>query len=534
MKWMAATGVLCDRNVLLKLKGKFYRVAIRPAMLYGSECWPITKALANRVEVAELRMLRWTCGRTLLDMIPNGVYRALLEVETIINKMREGRLRWFGHVRRRPQSSPVRRVEALVVDGLRRRGRPKLRWEDRVKHDMKELLLSEDMTSDRNEWRARISVFMLALCLCALRSKSDDIHVFMNVEGKCEIGVVVSFGDKESVTVQMPLQEVCKICKYSDHTFDYLTVWIVLAYLLEISKQIGENNLIFEVVEYVVAKPAYFTHLQRRISLDAATGGIDFDAILKNPFAHELIRDYEFDVVESASGPAILRASCEKLKIKPSAQNKVGFSLKRFIEDINITCVMRRDKFHQLTSQVLQRVTDLCSKALNVMIGEGLGEHLAPNGRLEKIPNEDRGRFGVWFANRIWGWRWPPRPKPSPLPFLLTHTPQRLKKASSNNFSPFGNGDTRVFQFAMCSPQLALLLGLASGPFWLGTSGRIIFGEDEGLNLERVIRGLVPSCFAIFTFEPLTLSLTSMPSCDLESLTNILILCLILKASNQS
>ncbi|GJT59291.1 hypothetical protein Tco_1002824 [Tanacetum coccineum] len=125
-------------------------------MLYGSECWPITKALANRVEVAELRMLRWTCGRTLLDMIPNGVYRALLEVETIINKMREGRLRWFGHVRRRPQSSPVRRVKVLVVDGLRRRGRPKLRWEDRVKHDMKELLLSEDMTSDRNEWRARI------------------------------------------------------------------------------------------------------------------------------------------------------------------------------------------------------------------------------------------------------------------------------------------------------------------------------------------------------------------------------------------
>nr|GEW42945.1 putative cytochrome P450 [Tanacetum cinerariifolium] len=91
-------------------------------MLYGSECWLITKAIANRVEVAKLRMLRWTCGKTLLDMIPNGVYRAQLEVETIINKMREGRLRWFEHVRRRPQSSPVRRVEALVVDGLRRMG----------------------------------------------------------------------------------------------------------------------------------------------------------------------------------------------------------------------------------------------------------------------------------------------------------------------------------------------------------------------------------------------------------------------------
>ncbi|GJV15398.1 hypothetical protein Tco_1360721 [Tanacetum coccineum] len=151
LKWRAATRVICDRNVPLKLKGKFYRAAIRPAMLYGSECWPITKALANRMKVAELRMLRWTCGKTMLDMIPNGVYRAELEVETIINKMREGRLRWFGHVRRRPQSAPVRRVEALVIDGMRRRGRPKLRWEDRVKLDMKELLLSEDMTSDRNE-----------------------------------------------------------------------------------------------------------------------------------------------------------------------------------------------------------------------------------------------------------------------------------------------------------------------------------------------------------------------------------------------
>ncbi|GJW82511.1 hypothetical protein Tco_0146486 [Tanacetum coccineum] len=35
-------------------------------------------------------------------------------------------------------------------------------------------------------------------------------------------------------------------------------------------------------------------------------------------------------------------------------------------------------------------------------------------------------------------------------------------------------------------------------------------------------------------FEPLSLFLSSMPSCDLVSLTNILILCLILKASDQS
>ncbi|GJR66511.1 hypothetical protein Tco_0012576 [Tanacetum coccineum] len=52
--------------------------------------------------------------------------KGMAEVVTIVNKMREGRLRWFGHVKRRPQSAPVRRVEALTVDGARRRGRPKL------------------------------------------------------------------------------------------------------------------------------------------------------------------------------------------------------------------------------------------------------------------------------------------------------------------------------------------------------------------------------------------------------------------------
>ena len=62
------------------------------------------------------------------------------------------------HVKRRPQSAPVRRVESITVDGLRRRGRPKLRWEHRLKLDLKELLLLEDMTSDRNSWITRIKV----------------------------------------------------------------------------------------------------------------------------------------------------------------------------------------------------------------------------------------------------------------------------------------------------------------------------------------------------------------------------------------
>jgi hypothetical protein len=40
LKWRHASDVLCDPRVPLKLKDKFYRIMIRPAMLYGAECWP--------------------------------------------------------------------------------------------------------------------------------------------------------------------------------------------------------------------------------------------------------------------------------------------------------------------------------------------------------------------------------------------------------------------------------------------------------------------------------------------------------------
>ena len=40
MKWRQASGILCDKKVPQKLKGRFYSTAIRLAMLNGAECWP--------------------------------------------------------------------------------------------------------------------------------------------------------------------------------------------------------------------------------------------------------------------------------------------------------------------------------------------------------------------------------------------------------------------------------------------------------------------------------------------------------------
>jgi len=57
------------------LKGKFYRTTVRPAMLYGTECWAVKSQHENQVSVAEMRMFHWMSGKTRHDRIRNDTIR---------------------------------------------------------------------------------------------------------------------------------------------------------------------------------------------------------------------------------------------------------------------------------------------------------------------------------------------------------------------------------------------------------------------------------------------------------------------------
>ena len=35
--WKKVSGVLCDKNILLKVKGKVHKIVVRLAMIYGME-----------------------------------------------------------------------------------------------------------------------------------------------------------------------------------------------------------------------------------------------------------------------------------------------------------------------------------------------------------------------------------------------------------------------------------------------------------------------------------------------------------------
>ena len=55
--WKTVSGVLCDRRMNVKIKGKVYRTVVRPSLMYGVETWALKKAQENKLEVAEMRML---------------------------------------------------------------------------------------------------------------------------------------------------------------------------------------------------------------------------------------------------------------------------------------------------------------------------------------------------------------------------------------------------------------------------------------------------------------------------------------------
>ncbi|KAK3565151.1 hypothetical protein QTP86_000368 [Hemibagrus guttatus] len=99
--WRKVSGVLCDQKISARIKGKVYRTVVRPAMLYGLETVSLRKRQESELEVAELKMLRFSLGVTRLDRIRNKYIRGTAHVGRLGDKVRETRLRWFGHVQRR-------------------------------------------------------------------------------------------------------------------------------------------------------------------------------------------------------------------------------------------------------------------------------------------------------------------------------------------------------------------------------------------------------------------------------------------------
>jgi len=81
--------------------------------------------------------------------------RGSIGVLSIVDKMKENRLRMFGRVMRREETKTVRMVMKMNVEGKRGRGRPKKRRLDKIENDMRAAGVCKGDVKDRDKWRSR-------------------------------------------------------------------------------------------------------------------------------------------------------------------------------------------------------------------------------------------------------------------------------------------------------------------------------------------------------------------------------------------
>ena len=101
--WKKMPGILFDKRVPSRTKGKIHNMIVQPAILYRMETVPMTSSHVKKLEVTDMKLCRWTCGHTLRDHVRNDDTRERLKVENITEMCRKASLRWFGHVKRRDE-----------------------------------------------------------------------------------------------------------------------------------------------------------------------------------------------------------------------------------------------------------------------------------------------------------------------------------------------------------------------------------------------------------------------------------------------
>ncbi|KAJ4438518.1 hypothetical protein ANN_14463 [Periplaneta americana] len=162
---------LLSSSLLSKnLKVRIYKTVILPVLLYGCETWTLTLREEHRFRVFENKVLRKIFGAKRDEVtgewrkLHNTELHALYSSPDIIRNIKSRRLRWAGHVARMGESRNAYRVLVWRPEGKRPLGRPRRRWEDNIKMDLREVGYDDrdwiNLAQDRDRWRAYVRAAM--------------------------------------------------------------------------------------------------------------------------------------------------------------------------------------------------------------------------------------------------------------------------------------------------------------------------------------------------------------------------------------
>ncbi len=99
-RWREISSLLVNHNIRLRSRGRVYEACVRSALLYGAETWALMKRLMEVLHSCDRRTLRYMAGVRWQDGRSSGEVAEMCGVEDLSAKLRQRRLRWFGHVER--------------------------------------------------------------------------------------------------------------------------------------------------------------------------------------------------------------------------------------------------------------------------------------------------------------------------------------------------------------------------------------------------------------------------------------------------
>ena len=110
-----------------------------------------------------MRLLRWARGNTKKDHIKNEDIRRESNFEAMTIFLRKRPLRWYGHVLKKEREETTKNMINVQVQGKRRSGRPKKRWLDNIRDDMKDYKVTKCMAQNRSAWHMKTNAGILLL-----------------------------------------------------------------------------------------------------------------------------------------------------------------------------------------------------------------------------------------------------------------------------------------------------------------------------------------------------------------------------------
>jgi hypothetical protein len=151
------------------VKVKIHKTIILPVVLYGCKTQSLTSS-ENRVRLFENKVFRRIFEPKRDEVtgerrkLHSEEFHKLYSCPNITRQIKSRRMRWTGHVARMGEERKVHKVLVGNPEGKRLLGKPKSRWEDGIKMDLKQTGWESvewiHLAQDRGRWLAVVNTEM--------------------------------------------------------------------------------------------------------------------------------------------------------------------------------------------------------------------------------------------------------------------------------------------------------------------------------------------------------------------------------------